>query len=114
MSSSYRAHTLIARLSVRGDGDAGGLLGVGEGRARISAAGLPAPPGLVFWSHHGSGSAEQGARTHLATSVHSQNDVVVSLCSCHFLNLVCRLVMQTSAGTTGGTVRMGTGGKLRK
>lgn len=51
--------------------------------------------------------------TPLATNIHPQNGVIC-LHSCHFLNLVCRLVTQTSAGTAGDAVRVGTGGKKRK
>ena len=52
--------------------------------------------------------------THLATKIHPQNGGVIFLHPCHFLNLVCRLVIPVSAGTTGGAVRMGTSGKHRK
>lgn len=65
-------------------------------------------------THSASPSGQLGTGTPLATKTHPQNGVVIFLHSCHFLNLVCCLVIQTSAGATGGAVGTGTRGKHRK
>lgn len=129
ISFSYQACMLIARLSIQGNRNTGEPAVFGRGgqgshfsSAAYAAAMLPfsswafilVSPWSLRAQHFVSPCGKLGTGTHLATKIHPQNGGVIFLHSCHCLNLVCRLVIQTSAGTTGGAVRMGTSGELRK